>query len=122
MSAPLISRRHLAAGTAAALGAAALPVGFVEALAAELPCTAPAAPATFDPAAFVADLHAAGCRVALSEPGTRFGSGDEAPTYFIRPGPGYCAVIARWSEAMEACSDHVGQVVACLTARLEAGV
>ncbi len=78
-------------------------------------------PAAFDPAAFVADLRAVGCRVVLSEPGTRFGSGDEAPTYFIRPGSGYCLVMAKWGEALAACPDHVGQVVACLTVKWEAG-
>ena len=74
----------------------------------------------FDPVAFLADLHAAGCRVALSAPGTCFRPGDERATYFIRPAPGYTAVMARWHEALSACPDHVERVVACLTARWEA--
>ncbi len=78
-------------------------------------------PAAFDPATFVADLRAAGCRVVLSAPGTQFDPSDEVPTYFIRPAPGYTAVMARWHDALAACPDHVGRVVAVLIERWEAG-
>ena len=77
-------------------------------------------PTTFDAVAFLTDLDAAGCDVLLSTPGTRFMPGDEVATYFIKPGPGFCAVMAKWHEAMEACSDHVGQVVALLVEQWEA--
>ncbi len=66
---------------------------------------------TFDTAAFLADLEAAGCRVRLEIPGTRF-TGDEAPTYFIAPSRGYAAVMAKWSSAIAACPDHAAQVTA----------
>lgn len=72
--------------------------------------------AAFDLAAFLADLDAAGYRVVLSAPGTRFGPGDEVSTYFIRPSPGYSHVMLRWHEALAACPDHVPRMVAYLTA------
>ncbi len=66
--------------------------------------------ATFDAAAFLADLEAAGCKVRLEIPGTRF-MGDEAPTYFIAPSRGYTArhgeVVGK---AIAACPDHVALV------------
>ncbi len=73
----------------------------------------PRRPMTFDAAAFLADLKAAGCRVTLEIPGTRF-RGDEAPTYFIAPSRGYTAVMAKWGKAIAACPDHVAQVTARL--------
>ncbi len=116
MSRP-VSRRRLVASVGTVLVAAALPTGGVAALATETPSSGPILPTTFDAVAFLADLKAAGCDVLLSTPGTCFEPGDEVSTYFIRPGPGYCAVITRWHEAMEACSDHVGQVVVLLAER-----
>ena len=64
---------------------------------------------------------AAGCRVVLSAPGTRFEPSDERVTYFIRPAPGYPAVMARWHDALAACPDDVERVVAVLIERWEAG-
>ncbi len=79
-------------------------------------CAAGERPTAFDAIAFMADLRAAGCRVVVSTPGTRFEPSDEVPTYFIRPALGYPAVMARWHDALAACPDHVGVVVAHLTA------
>ena len=82
--------------------------------------------AAFDPAAFVADLRAAGCRVVLSTPGTRFGPGDEAATYIIGPADGhgfgdaYSDVMMRWADALAASRENVERVVAHLTAAWEA--
>lgn len=74
-------------------------------------------PAAFDPVTYLEDLAAAGCRVVLSMPGTCFRPGDEATTYFIRPGPGHCGVMAKWGPAIVACRDHVERVVAVLLER-----
>ncbi len=127
MNASVINRRHLVAGDAAAIGVASLSAGIVKALAAEMPCPGPAALAMFDPVAFLADLHAAGCRVALSAPGTCFGPGDERATYFIAPADGrgfgdaYSDVMLRWHEATANHPDPVGAVVAILIGRGETG-
>ena len=77
-------------------------------------------PTTFDPAAFVSDLQAAGCHVVLSWPGTTFGpEEEELASYFIRPSPGYAAVMARWSDAMEGCPNAHERVAAVLMERRE---
>ena len=68
-------------------------------------------PVAFDPAAFVADLRAAGCRVVVGGP---IRPSDLPDGYFIAPSRGYPAVMARWSDAMEACPDHIERVVARL--------
>ena len=79
-----------------------------------------APPKTFDPAAFVADLQAAGCRVILSWPATTFGPDEEPASYFVKPSPAYAAVMAKWSDAMGACPDAHERVVACLFEMREA--
>ena len=71
-------------------------------------------PAAFDPAVFVTDMRDAGCEIVVSDPGTHSGPSDEALAYFIRPAPGYPAVMARWGDAIEACPDHVERVVRVL--------
>ncbi len=48
------------------------------------------------------------------EPGTTFGPVEEPTTYFIRPGPGHCLVMAKWGKAIVSCPDHVEQVTARL--------
>ena len=58
-------------------------------------------PTSFDPAAFVADLRAAGCTV-------HPGSGNN---YFIGPSKGYSAVMAKWADALNNTDDDVEQVV-----------
>lgn len=78
-------------------------------------------PAAFDPVAYLADLAAAGCVVVLSMPGTCFKPGDEVSTYFVRPGPGHCGVMAKWGPAIVACPDHVERVAALLVEGWEAG-
>lgn len=116
-----ITRRGLVLAAGAALGAAALPGAIVEALLAEPPPTAVAGAAAFDPAAFVADLHAAGFSVIAMRETPQPGWGACRPAYCIGPGPRgafsgrrYLAVMARWSDAMDACPDHVERVVAHL--------
>ena len=74
----------------------------------------PVCSSAFDAAAFLEDLKAAGCDVVLMMSGTSFGPGDAAATYFIRPAPGYTAVMAKWSDAMDACPDAHERVVARL--------
>ncbi len=114
-----VSRRTVLGASAVTAGAFALPAA-ISALAAEMPCTSPMARAPFDAAAFLADLKAAGCRVHLALPATVFRPEDDRPTYLISWPPqtgafqGYCAVMAKWSDAMEACSDHVDLVTARL--------
>ncbi len=74
-------------------------------------------PTTFDAAGFVADLQAAGYGVVAYQPVPR--GGDErarSPSYFIRPpedgfGAEYAAVMARWTDAMDAYPEHVALVV-----------
>ena len=78
-------------------------------------------PAVFDPAAFLADLDAAGCGVFLVQP-VSLGRENVPTTYFIEPAPGYTTVMSRWSNAMDACPDHVERVVALLVERWEAQV
>ena len=73
----------------------------------------------FDPAAFLADLDAAGCEVFLMQP-VSLGRENVSTTYFIAPTPGYVAAMARWADAMDACPDHVERVVALLVERWEA--
>lgn len=76
-----------------------------------------AADPVFDPAAFCADLHAAGLDVWLTRP---VGPGGGRPSCFIVPGsdgrptPAELDVLARWSDAMGACPDHVDRVAAHL--------
>lgn len=72
-------------------------------------------PVVFDAAAFVSDLVEARCRVVLSWPATTFEPVEQPVTYFIAPGPAYTAVMERWHDAMEACPDHVEEVVAYLS-------
>ncbi len=123
MSAVPITRRALARAAGAVLGAAALPAGISRALAADLPPVTPAetAPAVFDAAAFVADVRAAGFEIAPTweppQPSWELGR----PAYCIGPsalgsfgGRPYRAVMARWSDAMDTCPDHVERVVAHL--------
>ncbi|MGI4765481.1 MAG: hypothetical protein ACRYGP_10550 [Janthinobacterium lividum] len=74
-------------------------------------------PAAFDAVAYLTDLAVAGCRVVLSLPATCFRPGDETVTYFIRPGPGHCGVMAKWGAALVACPNHVERVVAALLER-----
>ncbi len=120
MNASVINRRHLVAGGAAAIGVASLSAGIIEALSAKMPCPDPAALAVFDPVAFLADLKAAGCRVHLGLPATVFRPEDDRPSYMISWPPqagafqGYCAVMAKWSDPMGACPNHVDLVAARL--------
>ena len=114
MSRPVITRRCAVAGGGAAVGAAVLLIGVTRVLAVKTP---PKAAAAFDPAAFLADLDAAGCKAVLITPGTCFDPSDEASTYFIRPSRGYTAVMARWWTAMDACHDAHERVVATLAER-----
>lgn len=114
-----ITRRGLILAGGAALGTAALPGAIVEAFSAESPSMAVSGAAAFDPAAFVADLQAAGFSVIAMRSIPQPGWGANRPAYCIGPGSRsafggrrYLAVMARWSDAMDACPDHVDRVVA----------
>ena len=113
-----ITRRGLVLAAGAALGAAALPGAIVEALSAARAPTTAAGLAAFDPAAFVADLRAAGYTVTAIREVPRPDAG--RPSYCIQPavgrgfGDGYISVMERWADAMAACPDHVDHVVAHL--------
>ncbi len=113
-----ITRRGLVAAGAAVLGAAALPAGISRALSAEAQSTTAAGDAVFDPAAFVADIRAAGFSITAMRDAPQPGWGAGRPTYCIGPGARttfgrpYLAIMARWSDAMDACPDHVERVVA----------
>ena len=70
----------------------------------------------FDPAAFVADLQAAGYGVSAYQDVPRGGEKARPPNYLIRPpeggfGADYAAVMAWWWGSMDACPDHVERVV-----------
>ena len=70
----------------------------------------------FDAAAFVANLQAAGYGVSAYWPVPRGGEKARPPSYFIRPpedgfGAEYAAVMARWTDAMDAHPEHVALVV-----------
>ncbi len=76
-------------------------------------------PTTFDAAAFVADLHAAGMTVTLVLPVPRGGETAKPPLYWIKPNRRYTEVMGRWWDAMEACPDAHERVTAALTAMRE---
>ena len=83
------------------------------------PTAATALPVSFDPVAFLADLTAAGYRVSAYRSIPRGGGENTStPSYFIQPpagrgfGEDHRAIMARWSDAMDACPDHVERVVA----------
>lgn len=82
-------------------------------------------PAVFDAAAFVAELVALDCKVYLARAGGTAGF-PRRVTYSIGSpdgrgfGESFRIVMGRWHDAMEACPDHVGQVVAHLSAMGEA--
>ena len=119
MSAPFTRRSLLQAGSIA-LGAVVVPAVVSVALPGEmLPRGSPAAlPAVFDPAAFVADLEAAGYEAVGYYPIPLGREPAKPSTYFICPPKGrgfdatYGAVMAKWGNAMDACPDHVDRVVA----------
>ncbi len=80
---------------------------------------ATALPAAFDPAAFLADLTAAGYGVTAYRSVPCAGYGEiSKPSYYIEPperdgfGDDYSAIMARWTGAMKACPDHVERVTA----------
>ncbi len=83
------------------------------------PTAATPLPVGFDPATFLADLTAAGYGVSayrsVPRPGYREIS---TPSFYVQPpegdgfGDAYDAVMARWTDAMKACPDHVECVVA----------
>ena len=104
----LADRRTLLAGLAALPAAGLLAFPFGE-LAAEVTLA-------FDPAAFIADLKAAGYSLIAYRAVPRGGEPAEPPGYFIRPpkgcgfGAAYTAVMARWWDAMDACPDHAERV------------
>ena len=86
--------------------------------------TVATAAAVFDPATSVADLKAAGFSIfAMREP-PQPGWGACRPAYCIGPefrgtfcDRRYLAVMTQWSDAMDACPDHVERVVAYLGKR-----
>lgn len=71
----------------------------------------------FDAAGFVADMTAAGLVMGIMRDVPRGGETAEPPTYFIRPSRGYAGVMSKWADAMDACPEHVGRVVAVLLER-----
>lgn len=103
-----VTRRGLLRAGSAALGAVLVPIGATVLTA--------AAPLAFYPAAFIADLKAAGYGVVAYYPVPRGGEPAEPPGYFIRPpkgrgfGVAYTAVMTKWRDAMNACPDHVERV------------
>ncbi len=82
------------------------------------PTAAVALPVAFDPAAFLAELTAAGYGVTAYRSIPRGGENISTPSYFIRPpdgrgfGDDYLAIMARWADEVRACPDHVERVTA----------
>lgn len=118
-----LTRRGLIVAAGAALGAAALPAGLGVALSAESPPMVAAGAVAFNPAAFVADLRAAGYTVSAMPDIPQPSWDMRAPTYSIMPargrgfGEAYFDVMERWTGAMDACPDHVSLVVAYVLER-----
>lgn len=130
MSPAPLTRRALVRTAGVALGAGALPAGITAALAAATPPTGlPAAlPPAFDPGAFVDDLLDAGCRVLLiRDEAHSFNPHPRPPHVCIIPPGGrwsaasYGAVMARWTDAMDACPDHAERLVAHMAQRTTPG-
>ena len=82
------------------------------------PAVAAALPVAFDPAVFVADLMGAGYEVTAYRSVPLGREERSRPSYYIQPpsgrgfGEAYFAIVARWTDAMDACPDHVERVVA----------
>ena len=83
------------------------------------PAVAAALPVAFDPEAFLADLTAAGYGVTAYRSVPRPGQDEiSTPSYYVQPpenggfGDDYFAIMARWTDAMKACPDHVERVTA----------